>query len=120
MWPANVAVRFSVVGVASTLQVHPAQLRAVAAAEAQVSALVSNLDVGPPLAGAAGGVPGLHSAAACEFAGALLAEAVRRIGEELDAHAGNLATAADHYFQADDELGRRMLREHHDGDHSAG
>lgn len=95
---------------ASTLRVDPAGLRAAATAQAEVGAFVSGMGVGQSLASAANAMPGLLCGAACQFAGTVFDDVAHKVSGELSAHSNRLSSAADSYYRADDELGRRLRR----------
>jgi Excreted virulence factor EspC, type VII ESX diderm len=97
-----------IVDMSTSLRVDPAQLRAAAAAHANVSAFVSSMGAGQSMATAGTDMSGLLSEGACLFAGTVLDTEASAVHDELTTHAKNLATAADHYHQTDERLGRRL------------
>jgi hypothetical protein len=96
--------------VGSTLRVDPARLRAAAAAQAEVGAFVSGMATGQAMTSAADAMPGLASGAAAQFAGTVLDGVAGKVCGELSTHSDRLASAADLYSRADEELGQRLRR----------
>jgi hypothetical protein len=94
----------------ATLRVDPVRLRTAAANQSEVGEFVSGMGTGQSMASAGGGVTGLLSGDACNYAGTLLDAATTTVHEELTAHSTNLSAAADLYHRADEELGNRLKK----------
>jgi hypothetical protein len=93
-----------------TLRVDPAKLRTAAQAQADVGTFVSSMATGQLMMSATGSGSGLHSEAACQFAGTMFDTVASTVHEELTAHSTNLSSAADQYLRVDDEYARRLRK----------
>jgi hypothetical protein len=92
--------------------VSPDHLRTAARALEDVAEFVSGLATGESLAAASAAVPGLLTATACEFAGAMFDEAANLVRGELANHSAKLSSAAEQHDRVDEDYGRRLRALH--------
>ncbi len=71
---------------------------------------MSGLQSGFAMAAASGGLPGLQTEEACQFAGSILDSAAGAVHQELTTHADKLSSAADRYQEMDEQLGQRLRK----------